>query len=90
MRGTSARFIGVVLTAGTVLGTAVRSQERGRADSPYVAAPGQVVAVRAGQQRPQPRGHPLKSHAILYRLEPRPSSLQSVQYGRFWQAKQQR
>ncbi len=39
MRQTSARVAGVVLAVAGLLGTVVRSQERGRADSPYLAAP---------------------------------------------------
>jgi imidazolonepropionase-like amidohydrolase len=67
MRGTSARFIGVVLTAGTVLGTVVRSQERGRADSPYLAAPDQVVAVRAGRMFDARAGTMVSDQIVLIR-----------------------
>jgi hypothetical protein len=48
MRGT-ARFAGVVLTVGCAFGAVVRSQERGRTDTPNLAAAGQVVAVRAAR-----------------------------------------
>jgi len=48
MRG-AVRFAGVVLTVGCAVAAVVRAQERGRQDSPNLAAAGQVVVVRAAR-----------------------------------------
>ena len=48
MRGT-AWFVGIVLTVGCAFSAVVRSQERGRPESPNIAAAGQIVAVRAAR-----------------------------------------
>jgi imidazolonepropionase-like amidohydrolase len=67
MRQTSALVAGVVLALAGVPGTVVRSQERGRADSPYLAAPGQVVAVRAGRLFDANAGRMVTNQIVLIR-----------------------
>jgi len=67
MHQTSARVAAVVLAVAGLLGTVVRSQERGRADSPYLAAPAQVVAVRAGRLFDANTGRMVTNPTVLIR-----------------------
>jgi imidazolonepropionase-like amidohydrolase len=60
-------LVGVLLVAGSLLGTVVRSQDRGGAGSPYLAAPGQVVAVRAGRLFDANAGRMVANQTVLIR-----------------------
>jgi imidazolonepropionase-like amidohydrolase len=67
MRRRSAWLVGVVLVVGGLLGGVVRSQDRGGAGSPYLAAPGQVVAVRAGRLFDANTGRMMANQTLLIR-----------------------
>ena len=67
MRSPATGLLAVALVMIGVSGTAVRSQERGRQDSPYLASPAQVVAVRAGRLFDAKAGTMLSNQVVVIR-----------------------
>jgi imidazolonepropionase-like amidohydrolase len=67
MRSRALWHTGIVLAIGMAAATAVRSQERGRPDSPYLAAPGQVILVRAARLFDANRGTMVTGQNVLVR-----------------------
>jgi imidazolonepropionase-like amidohydrolase len=67
MRSPATGFLAVALVIVGVSGTAVRSQDRAPQDSPYLAPPAQVVAVRAGRLFDAHTGTMLSNQVVLIR-----------------------
>jgi len=67
MRGSMAGVVGMLMAAGVLAGMTARSQERGRPDSPFLADPGQTLAVRAARLFDANTGTMLAGQTVLVR-----------------------